>query len=42
MSSFLQIRPLERGDIAAVTDWARQEGFTPGSGDLAIYRHTDR
>ncbi len=38
----LQIRPLERGDIAAVTAWARQEGFAPGSGDVAIYRHTDR
>ena len=42
MASFLQIRPLERGDIAAVTDWARQEGFAPGSGDVAIYRQTDR
>jgi len=38
----LQIRPLERGDIAAITHWARQEGFAPGSGDVAIYRHTDR
>ena len=42
MGSFLQIRPLERGDLAAVTQWARQEGFTPGSGDVAIYRQTDR
>lgn len=38
----LQIRPLERGDIAPITRWARQEGFAPGSGDVAIYRHTDR
>lgn len=42
MESFLRIRPLETGDIAAVTDWARQEGFAPGRGDVAIYRHTDR
>lgn len=42
MTSFLRIRPLQRDDIAAVTDWARQEGFAPGRGDLAIYRHTDR
>ena len=42
MTSFLRIRPLQRDDIAAVTDWARQEGFAPGSGDVAIYRHTDR
>jgi len=42
MNTFLQIRPLERGDIASVTDWARQEGFSPGAGDVAIYRHTDR
>ena len=42
MTSFLRIRPLQRDDIPAVTDWARQAGFAPGSGDLAIYRHTDR
>lgn len=42
VASFLQIRPLERDDITAVTDWARREGFTPGAGDVAIYRHTDR
>jgi [ribosomal protein S18]-alanine N-acetyltransferase len=38
----LLIRPLSRRDIAVVTDWARAEGFTPGLGDVAIYRHTDR
>jgi len=38
----LDIRPLSRRDIAVVTDWARVEGFTPGLGDVAIYRHTDR
>jgi ribosomal-protein-alanine N-acetyltransferase len=38
----LQIRPLARRDIEVVTAWARAEGFTPGSGDVEIYRHTDR
>ena len=42
MGSFLRILPLTQGDIGAVTDWARQEGFAPGLGDVAIYRHTDR
>ncbi len=37
-----QIRPLEAAQIPLVTAWARQEGFTPGSGDVAIYRQTDR
>ncbi|MFO7628800.1 MAG: GNAT family N-acetyltransferase [Prochlorococcaceae cyanobacterium] len=36
------IRPLARADGPRVTAWARAEGFIPGSGDLAIYRHTDR
>ena len=38
----LLIRPLTRRDIDVVTGWARAEGFTPGLGDVAIYRHTDR
>lgn len=42
MPSFLRILPLETEDIPAVTTWARQEGFAPGHGDVAIYRHTDR
>jgi len=42
MASFLQIRPLQRQDIPVVTAWARDEGFAPGVGDVAIYRHTDR
>ena len=42
MPSFLRILPLETEDIPAVTTWARQEGFAPGLGDVAIYRHTDR
>ncbi|MFZ0409766.1 MAG: GNAT family N-acetyltransferase [Cyanobium sp.] len=42
MPSPLAIRPLQSGDIAPVTDWARAEGFCPGHGDVAIYRQTDR
>jgi ribosomal-protein-alanine N-acetyltransferase len=42
MDSLLRIRPLEKGDIPFVTEWARREGFAPGRGDVAIYRHTDR
>jgi ribosomal-protein-alanine N-acetyltransferase len=37
-----QIRPLEPAQIPLVTAWARQEGFMPGNGDVAIYRQTDR
>ncbi len=25
-----------------MTQWSRKEGFTPGAGDVDIYRHTDR
>ena len=42
MPSPFSIRPLEAGDIAQVTEWARAEGFCPGEGDVAIYRQTDR
>ncbi|QEY31105.1 N-acetyltransferase [Synechococcus sp. RSCCF101] len=42
MTSFLRIQPLRERDIRTVTDWARLEGFAPGVGDVAIYRHTDR
>ena len=42
MSASFTIRPLQRGDIQAVTDWARQEHYAPGRGDVDIYRHTDR
>ncbi len=41
-SSALKIRPLRPADIAVVTQWARLEGFAPGTGDVDIYRHTDR
>ncbi|MEB3334418.1 MAG: GNAT family N-acetyltransferase [Cyanobacteriota bacterium] len=36
------IRPLTAEDIPIVTAWARREGFSPGVGDVAIYRNTDR
>lgn len=42
MAPALTIRPLTTEDIPTVTGWARQEGFAPGAGDVAIYRHTDR
>ncbi len=42
MPSPLTIRPLTATDIPTVTGWARQEGFAPGAGDVAIYRQTDR
>ncbi len=41
ISSLLKIRPLKPKDIPLVTKWSRVEGFTPGAGDVAIYRHTD-
>jgi GNAT superfamily N-acetyltransferase len=42
MHSSLTIRPLTPADIPTVTAWARQEGFAPGEGDVAIYRQTDQ
>ncbi len=42
MASPLKILPLTPEDIACVTQWARVEGFAPGVGDVAIFRHTDR
>ncbi len=42
MPSPLTIRPLQSADIPTITGWARQEGFAPGVGDVAIYRQTDR
>ena len=42
MASFLKIRPLERAEVPLITEWARQEGFAPGKGDVGIYRQTDR
>ena len=42
MASYLKIRPLARADVPLITEWARQEGFAPGKGDVGIYRQTDR
>jgi ribosomal-protein-alanine N-acetyltransferase len=42
MPSPLTIRPLTPADIPTVTAWARQESFSPGAGDVAIYRQTDQ
>ena len=36
------IRYLRNNDISLVTKWARNEGFSPGTEDVFIYRHTDR
>ncbi len=40
--SLFSIKPLRPSDIPLVTSWSRKEGFAPGSGDLSIYRHTDK
>ncbi len=42
MSNYFSIRPLESPQIPLVSNWARQEGFAPGDGDVSIYQHTDR
>ncbi len=42
MAPSLEIKPLQPDDISRVTQWARREGFSPGAGDVDIYRHTDR
>lgn len=40
--TFLRIKELEPQQIPLITQWARDEGFAPGVGDVEIYRHTDR
>ena len=42
MESLLRIKALERSDISTIIDWARNEGFAPGRGDVEIYRNTDK
>ena len=42
MPSELTIRPVQPVDIPLINDWARREGFAPGTGDIGIYRQTDR
>ena len=41
MASEFTIRPFKSSDIPLINDWARSEGFAPGSGDIGIYRQTD-
>ena len=38
----LRIDYLQSAHIPTVMDWARKEGFSPGYGDIEIYRQTDR
>ena len=38
----MNIRSINLEDIYHVTEWAREEGFAPGIGDVNIYRNTDR
>ena len=38
----MHIRSINTADINHVTEWAREEGFAPGIGDVNIYRNTDR
>tara|TARA_Y100001968_G_scaffold69693_1_gene60825 strand:- start:5699 stop:6589 length:891 start_codon:yes stop_codon:yes gene_type:complete len=42
MNSIFKIEPLQSDDISIITEWLRIEGFTPGLGDLNIYRNTDK
>ncbi|KZR91859.1 Acetyltransferase (GNAT) family protein [Synechococcus sp. MIT S9509] len=42
MNSEFTIRPVEPVDIPLINNWARSEGFAPGTGDVGIYRQTDR
>jgi ribosomal-protein-alanine N-acetyltransferase len=42
MDSPLTIRLFRQEDIPVITSWARDEGFAPGVGDVAIYHHSDR
>ncbi len=42
LSATYRIRSLRHADIPLVLGWAREEGFCPGPGDVAIYRDTDR
>ena len=41
MNSTFNIRPIETDDIPLLTDWARLEGFSPGTGDVTVYKNTD-
>ncbi|BEV35647.1 GNAT family N-acetyltransferase [Synechococcus sp. M16CYN] len=38
----LEIRLAQPSDIPTIIDWAKNEDFAPGSGDVQIYRNTDK
>ena len=42
MSNSFHIRALEDSDVSMVTYWSRNEGFSPGLGDVSIYKNTDK
>ncbi len=42
MENSLSIKPLRDSDIEFVTAISRNEGFSPGVGDLRIYQNTDK
>ena len=42
MREKFSIRLISVNEIPEVTNWARIEGFSPGTDDLSIYRDTDK
>ena len=42
MKGKFSIRLISTKEIPEVTNWARLEGFSPGTDDVSIYRNTDR
>ena len=42
MREKFSIRLISINEIPEVTNWARIEGFSPGTDDLSIYRDTDK
>ena len=42
MDSTFSIRPAKLADVPLINDWARREGFAPGTGDVDIFRQTDQ
>ena len=41
MEPEFSIRTVTLDDVPLINDWARCEGFAPGTGDVGIYRQTD-
>ena len=42
MREKFSIRLISINEIPEVTNWARIEGFSPGTDDVSIYRNTDK